>query len=321
MSTAESQETKSSSGRMLVLLLILAIVCVIGFFYWSRNPTFSAAFRTVKESSADAATTTAVKTALALSRKVSAFDVNVDTDSGVVTLRGQVPNSEVKSIAAAIAADTSGVDSVRDLLTVNPAARPNPRMERLADRVADLEIKATIQAALLKRPQLKNIEVEVRRRAVTLSGVALTDDDKFQAEQIAQSTEGVEGLSSHITVASSAAEDADAKLARQVEFELFSTKAFELSTIQIGARGGAVTLNGTVRSPAEQLLAELVAGRVEGVGSVTNNLTVQAPAERPAESAAGAEPAGKSETQEPGGIEPGKAQEGDGPGGSAEGID
>jgi hyperosmotically inducible protein len=274
------------------LIVILAVVCVVGFLYWSRNPTFNAAFRTVMESSEDAATTTAVKTALALSRRVSAFDVNVDTDQGVVTLRGQVPNPEVKIIAAAIAADTAGVGSVRNQLTVNPAARPNPQMQKLGDRVADLEIKATIQAALLKSPELKNIEVQVEHKVVTLSGTASTSEDKYKAEQIAQSVVGVEGLTSYIAVEKASPEDADAKLARQVEFEFFSTKAFDLSSIQVGAHAGVVTLNGTVRSRAEQLLAGLVAERVSGVGKVTNNLTVQA-----------SSPSGASETQEPAGIQ------------------
>ncbi|HEX9637359.1 MAG TPA: BON domain-containing protein [Acidobacteriota bacterium] len=309
MSADERRETGGSVGRILWLLLILIVVGAIVYLYWSRNPTFNQAFQSVKVTSQDAATTTAVKTALALSRRVSAFDVNVDSQQGVVTLSGQVPDQEIKQIAGTIAADTAGVSSVNNRLSVNPAARPNPQLARMADRVADLEIKASIQAALLKRPELKNIEVQVEQRAVTLSGVASTGADKFQAEQIAQLTPGIEGLTSHIAVEQAAVEDADAKLARLVEFELFSTKAFDLDRIQVGARAGSITLNGTVRSRAEELLAARIAEQVNGVDAVTNNLSVRAEQAPPAAAPRPPVAAEEGEPQEPGGIDPEAAQE------------
>jgi osmotically-inducible protein OsmY len=46
--------------------------------------------------------------------------------------------------------------------------------------------------------------------------------------------------------------------------------------MQIKAEDGAVTLAGTVRSRAEQLLAERVAQAVAGVSKVTNDLKVAA---------------------------------------------
>jgi osmotically-inducible protein OsmY len=67
-------------------------------------------------------------------------------------------------------------------------------------------------------------------------------------------------------------ESADDKLARRVEFELYSTKAIPLKTVQVHADNGIVTLTGTVSSRAEKLLAEKTAKSVEGVRRVVNSL-------------------------------------------------
>jgi osmotically-inducible protein OsmY len=64
------------------------------------------------------------------------------------------------------------------------------------------------------------------------------------------------------------------KLAKRVEFELYSTKAFSLNTLQIHSLDGTVTLAGSVSTRAEKLLAEKITQTVSGVKKVVNNLTV-----------------------------------------------
>ena len=83
--------------------------------------TAHAAITSVEETSKDAATTARVKTALALSKSVSAFDINVDTRQGAVTLRGQVPSEEMKLVAERVAQGVEGVLSVENILTVTGA--------------------------------------------------------------------------------------------------------------------------------------------------------------------------------------------------------
>ena len=77
------------------------------------------ATRALGETSTDAMTTVMVKTALALSKRVSARDVSVDTVHRVATLTGTVPSEEARAIAGQIAADTSGVRDVRNLLMIS----------------------------------------------------------------------------------------------------------------------------------------------------------------------------------------------------------
>jgi len=67
---------------------------------------------------ADASITAAVKTKLATVKGVIANDINVDTDDGVVTLRGSVPEEAQKAKAEEVARNTSGVKRVVNELTV-----------------------------------------------------------------------------------------------------------------------------------------------------------------------------------------------------------
>ena len=78
--------------------------------------TFSGAAYAMKETSQDATLTAKVKTALSLNKRVPANQINVDSQGDVVTLRGEVPNNEIRSIAEKIAADTPGVGTVHNYL-------------------------------------------------------------------------------------------------------------------------------------------------------------------------------------------------------------
>ena len=265
--------------RSIVIAIILIVLVVGGVLIYQRDAARSIGdtLRSVKESSQDAATTSKVKTALLLSKHVSAFDVKARTNRGEVTLTGEVPTEETRRLAGAITQDTSGVTAVHNNLTVNPAARGNQEMEQLGDRVADLEIKTLVIDQLGRTPELKDkqIKVQVSKRIVTLDGAVDTPVQKRAAEQIALQAPGVQGLAGQLTVANAAAvpESADDKLARRVEFELYSTRALPVQSVQVRSQDGTVTLTGPVTSRAEKLLAERVSQSVDGVKRVVNNLS------------------------------------------------
>jgi hyperosmotically inducible protein len=271
-----SRKGERGSGRaVLALVFVLVGLGVIYYIAW-QNSSFQNAFRSVKESTQDAAATSRVRTALLLSKQVSPFDIKVETSRGEVTLQGQVPSEEVKAVAGAIAQDTSGVKQVHNNLGVNPSAERNPETERLGERVADLEIKTLVSDALSKNAEMgeKRVETEVRNRVVTLSGSVETASQKYAAEQTAWQVPGVQGVKDNLSTTNAQAtpESADEKLAHRVEFELYSTKAISLKSVQIHAENGTVTLTGTVASRAEKLLAERIAQSIAGVRKVVNNL-------------------------------------------------
>jgi hyperosmotically inducible protein len=271
-----SRNGQRGSGRTIFVLVLLVLIVGVIYFISTRNSSVQNAFSSIKESTQDAATTSRVRTALLLSKNASPFDIKVKTIQGEVTLEGQVPSEQVKNVAGAIAQDTSSVKQVHNNLAVNPAIERNPDREHLGERVADLEIQTLLTDAISKNADLaeNHIATEVKNRTVALNGTVQTRNQKYTAEQIAWQVPGVLGLTDNLNVTDAQAvpESADDKLARRVEFELYSTKAIPLKTVQVHADSGVVTLTGTVLSRAEKLLAEKTAKSVEGVRRVVNSL-------------------------------------------------
>lgn len=69
----------------------------------------------------DGLITAKVKSAIIADTKVGAHNVNVDTKSGVVVLRGNVKTAAAKAAAEADARKMQGVTKVTNQLTVNPS--------------------------------------------------------------------------------------------------------------------------------------------------------------------------------------------------------
>ena len=272
-----TRTSEKGSGRTTLALALLVLIVAVVYFVATRSSSVQNAFSSIKESTQDAATTSRVRTALLLSKQVSPFDVKVQTIQGEVTLEGQVASEQVKTVAGAIAQDTSSVKQVHNNLSVNPSTERNPDREHLGERVADLEIQTLVSDALSKNTDLaeKHIATVVKNKSVTLSGTVQSVGQKYTADQIAWQVVGVQGLTDNLSVTDVQAEpeSADNKLARRVEFALYSTKAIPLKTVQIHADNGVVTLTGAVLSRAEKLLAENTAKSVEGVRKVVNGLT------------------------------------------------
>ncbi len=273
--------------KLIPVVIVLIIVGAAGYYIYTHGWKKPESFRALFSSSGDPDTSRKVKTALGLSKRLARFDINVTTSDGVATLTGQVPSEDIKSLAGEIARDTAGVKDLKNEISVDPAAQPSTE----SVHVEDLEIRVAILEALARSRELggKNIDVKVENRSVTLSGSVETPTQRNGAEQIARAVDGVAGVTNNLVVtnpqaaseppaANAPPADSNAELAKRVEFELYRTNAFNTSTMQVRAEDGAVTLAGTVRSRAEQLLAERVVQSVSGVKKVTNELKVTAAA-------------------------------------------
>jgi hyperosmotically inducible protein len=81
------------------------------------------------------------------------------------------------------------------------------------------------------------------------------------------------GMSSEAATAKSPTQS-DRALARAVRRALAKAQGFDVSGVFVRARGGAVTLSGTVRNSDQIAQAEQVARTVQGVNSVSNKLTL-----------------------------------------------
>jgi hyperosmotically inducible protein len=265
----------SRRSRWLVALALVAAAGAAVFAFGDRAvlSDIGKTFSTVRDSSLDAALEAKVRSALALSRRASGLDIEVAAHSRIVALSGRVPTPEVRSIAEAIVADTPGVDGVENRLEVDPKAVANGYEASLLQRIADLETQVSLQERLRREPLLAgvNLKVEVDQGIVVLRGAVESETERETAEQIARSAVGAEHVRNELQALNPERGGGDL-LARRVQFELYSTGAFDLSHLQVHSQAGRVRLEGSVRSEAERLLAVRLAEGVPGVREVANEL-------------------------------------------------
>ena len=188
---------------------------------------------TVACAKTDAGITTNVKTRLAADETVKAYQINVDTANGVVTLTGTVENPAAKEQAIIIARQTSGVTNVVDQITVNRAEATSG--ENIADRtgdaarsaaektedfaketadktedlakktgevVTDAAITSAVKTKMLADPTVKGLKIDVdtNNGVVTLNGDVTSKAEMDKATMIARDTKGVSRVVSNLHV-------------------------------------------------------------------------------------------------------------------------
>jgi hyperosmotically inducible protein len=131
-----------------------------------------------------------VKTNLIASDKVSANDVNVEVEKGVVQLSGFVDSDEQRVEAGKIAADIIGVKSVSNKLALKGEERS------MGTAVEDQYIETKVNAALMadQGTSAGDIDVDVRNGVVQLSGFVSSDVEKQRATEVAMGVKGVKSV-------------------------------------------------------------------------------------------------------------------------------
>jgi len=151
-------------------------------------------------------------------------DIDVDTKAGVVTLTGTVPTEAARARAVAIAKATDGATTVTDRLRIaapeadmaaareagkkiGDATRDAGRAAKDATGTAgkalsDGWIKSKIAAQYVTEDSLNNsdIDIEIRKGAVSLQGAVRTPAAKARAEEIAKATDGVKSVKNSLKV-------------------------------------------------------------------------------------------------------------------------
>ena len=103
---------------------------------------------TVACAQSDAGITTAVKNKLAADDTVKAYQVDVDTDNHVVTLKGDVNSPLAKERAVEIARNTDGVRDVIDQIRVSDTAATSGRLDDDSVTIkVDDDVKADAERA------------------------------------------------------------------------------------------------------------------------------------------------------------------------------
>lgn len=272
------------------LAFLIAVLMVVGAVVWvvSRYTTLPQAARSVYQSAADLSVSGKVKSNFSLSKRLSPYDLTVQTSNGTVTLTGFVPSEIDKELAGQVATDTVGVTTVSNQIEVSPNLKPTEESRRASARVMDLEIKADLREKLSLSSELNKfgVGVEVQDRIVNLTGEVDTATQKLGAEQVARSISNVADVKNNLSVRhpeqsrnevpGQTPNSQEQALTKQVEFALFNERESfaDVAAIKVATSAEVVTLTGTVRSPAESKLATIVAHNVSGVKEVRNQLAV-----------------------------------------------
>jgi hyperosmotically inducible protein len=164
----------------------------------------------------DAGITTNVKSKMAVDDSVKAYQVNVDTRNGVVTLTGDVDSPLAKERAVQIARNTDGVRDVVDNITVTESAPTGGLYDRSdADRgtgnigdnvrniTGDAGITSAVKAKLLADSMVSGLRIDVDTNdgVVTLTGTVKSKAEADRAVMLTRNTEGVTTVVNNLRVA------------------------------------------------------------------------------------------------------------------------
>lgn len=202
-------------------------------------------------SQSDPGITTAVKAKLAGDDTVKAYQIDVDTANGVVTLSGAVESSAAKDQAVLIARNTNGVRDVVDHITVNPGAAPTTG--DLDDAARDLANDARDKA-----DRAADETKEAAGRAADETKDAARDARRKAGDAADRAGEAV----------------TDASLTTAVKAKLLADSMVSGLNIDVDTSHRVVTLNGTAKTKAEADRAVMLARQTDGVMRVVNNVKI-----------------------------------------------
>ena len=268
----------------------------------AQAPAAPQAYET-EEARSDSGITTAVQARYYGDDTIRSHDVDVTTNTGVVTLRGTVESDASRQRAQQLAESVQGVTRVENQLRVVSADRPaattgtdaDARTARSTDadsRVDGAWLTTKIQAQYYTNPGLRPWNIDVTSTSdgvVTLRGEVDNAADKQQAVTIARNTEGVTRVHDNLrlrTTDAAAGTDAskptqpDGWITAKIQAKYFMDGDVKGRDIDVDTVNGIVTLKGAVESDTERRQAEAIARNTDGVREVQNQLTM-APAAEP----------------------------------------
>jgi hyperosmotically inducible protein len=262
--------------RRLLALVVLIALALGGLYYWRLRHGGGLPPGKPVQAIQDAKTTLSVKTALGLSRSLRPYSIAVETEDGIVTLRGELPSPELRALAERTAAAVPQVRQVVAHLKVAPEAgkpAPDGGERTLGESLDDHALAVQVRLALSLNKGLEGSDIDVKafRREVTLSGDVARPEQKRLAVDVAAETASVAGVVDQLHVrgarASSGPRDVERALGANASLAGYKLSAREAE--------GRLVISGRVRSNAEKELAGMVAQQAAGT-SVENDIEVAA---------------------------------------------
>ena len=207
--------------------------------------------------------------------------INVNSKDGIVTLTGTVKDESNKGLAQETVANLPGVSSVDNQLVIN-----GQQPAENSDGWIGMKVKSAL--FFNRNVSAVNTEVDVTNGVVTLKGPADSQAQKDLTGEYAKDINGVKSVDNQMTIAEAGSQPNqptqpkdnkidDASITAQVKMAFLthhSTSAFKTG---VSTTNGVVTLTGDATSGAAKDMAAKVAGDVNGVTSVVNNMTIVNP--------------------------------------------
>ena len=207
--------------------------------------------------------------------------ININSNVGVVTLTGTVSEDSHRSLAQETVQNLPGVKSVDNQLTIKGDQPPEN-----SDGWLGMKVKSSL--FFNRNVSAVNTEVDVANGVVTLKGQADSQAQKDLTGEYAKDINGVKGVNNEMTIGEAGNQPAaanqptapkdnkidDASITAQVKMAFLthhSTSAFKTG---VSTTDGVVTLSGNATSGAGKDMASKVAGDINGVTSVVNNMTI-----------------------------------------------
>jgi len=147
-----------------------------------------------------------VKATLLFHRNVSAYQTEVSTKNGIVTLRGKASSEAQKELTSEYAKDVEDVKRVVNKMTVTKTSvKPGETMgEKIGDvgeSIDDASITALVKMTLMyhRSTSALNTRVETHDGAVTLSGKAKNAAEKDLFTKFVRDVHGVKSVNNQMT--------------------------------------------------------------------------------------------------------------------------
>ncbi|MBV9675866.1 MAG: BON domain-containing protein [Acidobacteriaceae bacterium] len=149
-------------------------------------------------------------------------------------------------------------------------------MQTQTIRESDKQLQEAVFRHLEWEPEVVSTDLHVAAKdgIVTLTGFVHTYAEKFAVEKAAKSVYGVKAVANDIEV-KPGTNRSDPEIARDVVHAMQVNVAVPDEKIKVTARGGFLTLEGTVEWQYQRRAAENCARNVAGVRGVTNLVEVK----------------------------------------------
>ncbi|MDR9363737.1 MAG: BON domain-containing protein [Balneolaceae bacterium] len=231
----------------------------------------------------------AVNDALAVHPRIDPVNIEVSVNNGIATLTGTVDNLKTARAAAETASNTRGVIATEQNLSVDNQLVVTPDVDS-----TDEEVRQEVENALERDPFVSAAEIDVVAETgiVTLSGTADNYFEKYQADEVASTVNGVVDIINDINVDYEeltyepmfydwdvrdhdydyepvVIDDADLKEA--IESQLIWSPFVSSVNVNIEVENGVATLSGTVLTETAREEATEEAYEA-GAREVVNNL-------------------------------------------------